>query len=275
MNPIYLQNLGIIITEKCNLNCQHCMRGNCSNKEISDKVIDETFNQIKAVGGLSVCGGEPTLAINRIEKLFSHIVENNILVDMVSVTINGTIYSEELLRLLAYIDEYIKFNSTIEELKTTFTISGDPFHYKEITRLNLIEEYLENIKKYSEDEYFLGVRNLSSKLFREGNAENLSKKITVPLRPMKPYITYAGNNGVLDIENGLCNLGPAIAINVNGTITECDASIEHQETIYNYGNILIENIEDVFVKRNAKILVPRKWNKATNKAIKKYQTYNR
>ena len=91
---------------------------------------------------------------------------------------------------------------------------------------------------------------------------------------MKPYLTYVNNNK-LDQENGLCNIGPAVAINVNGTITECDASIKHQETIYNYGNILTDSIEEVFIKRHAKILTPQKWNKATIKAINKYQTYNR
>lgn len=273
MKPIYTQNLGIIITEKCNLNCKHCMRGSCSNNEISNKIIEAIFTQIKAIGGLSICGGEPTLSLNNIEKIFSHIIENKILVDEISITINGTIYSQELLRLLSYINKYLKTNH-IQTTSTNFAISWDKFHHEEIKRLNLIKEYLENIEKYQENEYFLGIRNLQGKLFREGNAEKLPKKLTVPLRTMKPYITYVNNNK-LDKENGLCNIGPAVAINVNGTITECDASIKHQETIYNYGNILTNSIEEVFIKRNAKILTPQKWNKATIKAINKYQTYNR
>ena len=44
MKKIYIQNLGMIVTEKCNLNCAHCLRGKCSDKVMSDEVIDATLS---------------------------------------------------------------------------------------------------------------------------------------------------------------------------------------------------------------------------------------
>ena len=52
------------------------------------------------------------------------------------------------------------------------------------------EEWIENIKKYSESKHFYDLRRIDRKLFREGNAVNLDPSITVPLRPMPIYMSY-------------------------------------------------------------------------------------
>lgn len=269
MNKISVQNLGMIITERCNLNCKHCLRGKCTNKIMSDDVIVATLEQFCHIHNLAICGGEPTLALDRIEKIFTFIVENEILVDMVTLVINGTIYSEQFLKLLDYIEEYINYKK-LENVLSTFTISWDKFHYNEVERLGIIKEYLENIERYKQNQHYYSLQRLTGKLFREGNAELLDQTLTMKLNPMTPHITYVGNKARFDQENGLCNIGPIITINVNGTITECDASIEHQETIYNYGNVLTDSIEDIYLKKGILIPKPRRWLKKIEKEMKKY-----
>lgn len=275
MKKICVQNLGMIVTERCNLNCDHCMRGGCSNKDMSDEVIEATLDQFLVIGNLSICGGEPTLALDRLEKIFSYIVEKIILVNRVSVVINGTIYSDEFLRLLDYIDSYIISYSKKFEKRTEFAISWDKYHHSEIERLKLTKQYLENIKLYKSNRHFLDFYGLNGKLFREGNASKLDSSLTVPLRPMRPLITYTGKDNKLDIENGLCNIGPIVCVNVNGTITECDASIINQETLYNYGNVLTDSIESVFLKRKALVLTPKKWNRETDRQMLRYESYDK
>ena len=39
---------------------------------------------------------------------------------------------------------------------------------------------------------------------------------------MKTFVTYVGKNNTFDKTNGLCNIGPVVTINVDGTITESD-----------------------------------------------------
>lgn len=121
----------------------------------------------------------------------------------------------------------------------------------------------------------MGFRNTDKKLFREGNAVNLDNKLTVPLRPLQTFLTYVDKDKKLNVEIGLCNIGPLVTINTNGIITESDASLEHQETIYNYGNVLTELIEDACIRNGAKVLRPKKFERASYRAIKKHQSYNR
>ncbi len=75
MKQAYLQNLGMIVTEKCNLNCKHCMRGDKTCKSMSDDVIKATLDNIYGMSNLAICGGEPTMACDVIEKLFTTIVD--------------------------------------------------------------------------------------------------------------------------------------------------------------------------------------------------------
>ena len=269
MNKIAVQNLGMIITERCNLNCAHCLRGKCTNKIMNDDVITATLGQFCHIHNLAICGGEPTLALDRIEKIFSYIIENEILVDMVTLAINGTIYSEEFLKLLDYIEEYINYQK-LERALSTFTISWDEFHYSEVERLGIEKEYLENIQRYKKNKHYYGMQRLTGKLFREGNAESLDSSLTMPMTPMMPHITYVGDKAKFDKENGLCNIGPIITVNVNGTITECDASITHQETLYNYGNVLTDSIEDIYLKKGILVLKPRIWLKKIGKEMIRY-----
>lgn len=268
MKKVYIENLCMILTNKCNLNCRHCLRGPKDDTDISKEVIEATLNQIIAIHNLNICGGEVTLALDSLEYIFKYIVDNRILLDLVSITINGTNYSEDFLKLLEYIDSYISDN-------VIFTISYDKYHLEEIERLGLLDKYIDNIEKYSTSKYYYGLRKLDSnlKLFREGNAEELDQSLTTPLRPIDIVVTYAGEKGIFDKENGLCNIAPLMTVNTEGIITEDNASFNHQSTIYNYGNVFDNSFEEVAIERG-KILKPKKYEREKEKIIKRYTTYN-
>lgn len=269
MNKIVTTNLGLIITERCNLNCRHCLMGGATNKVMSNEVIEETLGQFKYIMNLAICGGEPTLALDRMKKIFSYVIENKILVDNVSITINGTIFSDEFLELLEQIENFINRNH-IKPVKTSFRISYDIFHTEELKSLGLLDKYVENVEKYSKSPYFGGFAKLGNKVFREGSAEKLDSRITVPFKPYKMLITYVGRKHELDTENGLCYIGPFITISPDGIVTECDASIQHQLNEYNYGSVLDNSIEEIFLNRNISIVKPKRMYKCVNKEVKRY-----
>lgn len=271
MDKIAVQNLGLIVTEKCNLNCAHCLRGKCSNKMMSDEVIEKSLNQFSVIGNLAICGGEPTFAIHQMEKIFSYIIDNNIKVDQVTLVINGTRYSEDFLTVLEYIEEYVNYRKLAKAL-TTFSISWDKFHYAEVERLNILEEYKEIIERYAETKFFDGFQRLFGKLIREGNAQNLNPDWTSPLKPMKPFVSYAKPPiKIFSKEKGLCNIGPIVTINVDGIITECDASLDNQRLLYNYGNVFEDSIEEVFLQKRKSLVVNQyKWKFCCDREIRKY-----
>lgn len=273
MGKICVQNLQILITKKCNLNCNHCMRGKQENTSINHEIIDSILNQLINIGTLTIGGGEPLLEIEKIKYIFDYIIKSNIIVEDYGIITNGTIYSEEIIKLFDYMDSYIKrLNDTPDTSYGKLYISYDIFHKTELERLNILKQVLENIEKYSESKYFAGLKGIHGKLFREGNAINLPNRLTIPFRPMKISMTYVGDDKKLDIKNGLCNIGPLITVNPDGIVTE-DVSWDSQNTTFNYGNILEDSIEEIFKKRKVKVLEPDKWYKKQGKEIQKYYNY--
>lgn len=271
MSKVFVQNLGMIVTNKCNLNCVHCMRGCKNNKDMSTDVIKATLEQIDSIGNLAICGGEPTMALDVIEKMFNYIVDNNIVLQQVTLTINGTIYDENFLRLLDYINDYIA--DLNYENDVHFCISYDKYHNEEIKRLGLEKEFLENIRKYTESEYFYDFNKLKSNLllFKEGNAENLDDNLTVNIKPMDIIVSYMGKFKKEDKK--YTAIGPLITINTDGIITECDASIKHQEELYNYGNVLSDSIKEIALEQG-RVVNSLKFYRETHKVIKKHLHYN-
>ena len=282
MNKIELQTLGLIVTDNCNLNCGHCLRGCSRNKIMSDNVIDKTFNQISHIDTLAISGGEPTLVPKTIEKIIESIIENNVSIGEMTFIINGTIYNEEFLRLIDYAEQYINRNKSKEPC-VSVQISSDLYHKSEIERLKIEKEYFENLKKYTESKYYTGLRELKNKLFREGNAQKLSEDLTVELKTMPILLTYYrihktlfGKRYIFDRENGQCYIGPIVAINPDGIVTECDSSIENQETIYNYGNVLTDGIEDICLNRKkSMILKPEQMFRRSVLELKRYTEYDK
>ena len=274
--------LGMIVTEKCNLDCEHCLRGCKSNKVMSDEVIEATLSNFDYIETLAICGGEVTLDLDVVEKVIDYVIKHQIIVGDITYTINGIIYSKRFLDLIDYSNQYLISDGNTCN-RTNFAISWDNYHYSEVKRLGIEKQYLDNIYKYSESPYYFGVRRLEQKLFREGRAESLSDEITVPLRPMDVYMTYytkyKNKLGMIrrrfDRDNGDCFMGPVITVNVDGIVTECDASIDHQRTIYNYGDVLYESIEDIMLRKNAVVVKPREISKKMLKELIRYTTYNK
>lgn len=59
-----IAELGIEVTRKCNMKCEHCLRGEPQRKNISDQHIYKILQLIDNVGTLTITGGEPTLAMD-------------------------------------------------------------------------------------------------------------------------------------------------------------------------------------------------------------------
>ncbi len=280
-----VQLLGMIVTNNCNLECAHCLRGERCNHKMSDEVIEATLRNFDYIGTLSICGGEPLMALDVIEKIINYVVKHEILVGEITYTINGTLYSQKFLDLLDYSNAYLleRNEEKKENVLTTFAISWDKYHHDEIYRLGLEHQFADNFVKYYESPYYFGKRDLIGKLFREGRAANLPEDITVPLRPMDVYMTYYRKyrnklgmvKRVYDKENGDMIVGPIVTVNTDGIVTECDASLEHQRTIYNYGNVLYEPIEDILARRSVVVTKPGQISKKMFKELKRYSTYDK
>lgn len=269
MKKICIQNLGLMVTEDCNLDCRHCLRGKKEKRVMSKEVIEATLNQIAYIHNLCLCGGEVTMHLEPLTNIIDTILKNKIIIDQITIVINGTIYTYE------FIDALKRINEIIRE-KIWIGISYDKYHIEEIEKLGLKERYVDNVKRYLNTPFKVGFKELPNrvKLFNEGNASLLDPNLTVDLRPIDYAITYvAGNKHKLDL-NGYCYIGPLLSISVDGNITECDASFENQKTKFNYGNVLTDSIEKI-IKQKSPIYKPRVYNRKVKRIAYNYHHYNK
>lgn len=281
MRKVVVQNLGMIVTEKCNLDCKHCLRGEKCNKNMSDDVIKATLSQISEIQNLCICGGEVTLAVDVIEKIFNYIIEHKIKVNEVSTIINGTVYSEVFLDALDNIEKYIASYRTTDSPYVLFTISDDKYHKEEIERLKLDSKFIQNVENYKKSIHFLGFQQLdpNMKLYREGTACELDEEITIPLKQIKTYMTFPrkkifSKKIEFNMEKGICNIGPLVGINTEGIITELDSSNYNQRNKYYYGNVLNDSLYEVFLDRS-QIISLEDWHTKTNLAVIYHKTYKK
>ena len=267
MGTLCVQNLALVIGEDCNLNCLHCLRGKKTKMVISDSVIEETFNQIWYVHNLNICGGEPTMHIDRLRKVIETIIQKRNIVENISITINGTTFSKELINLARY---FIKHSHHRGLKKNTFRIyiSLDKYHFYEIQRLGLYNKFCNNISKYQKSKFFADFRTLDYDLYNEGNAKFLDapKENFVPHLPI---ITYVGHKSEENRENGSCNIGPLITISTDGLLTEDNVSFENQVKFYNYGSIFDGRIDELLIQAGSEIVIPQTFKEENGKILEK------
>ena len=150
------------VTRKCNLRCEHCVRGPAQNKSISDKVLNEIGKL--DIGTLTLTGGEPTLVKDLIPRLKRHGIYPN----DIWVCTNGAVYEE------AWAKEYFAYMEQLPYRDISgFAVSTDPYH-PDISKRNL--KYYQRLTEWYKD---INVNSHNSHMQYhtirvEGNGANLS-----------------------------------------------------------------------------------------------------
>jgi len=252
MSRIYIKNLALEMTNKCNLECSNCINKDTKDTVMSTDIIETIFAQIHKVNSLHIYGGEPTLVLDKLERLFKTIIANRVVLYQIDISINGSNYNKEFLELLDYINLYMNYILGHSDVK--FNILNSNHHNDARNELGIYKESLENIKKYMQSRYFYEFYNEPKIITRSSYFSDY-------------YITYMNKLRMFDRKNGMCSVGPIVSINPNGIITKGDASIEEQEILYNYGSVLENSIEDIVLSKG-KILKPIDWYYKTYKTSK-------
>lgn len=102
MKKYRLNQLDIQVTRKCNLYCNHCICGDSQDMEIPFEAIDRILDCVEEIDTLFFTGGEPLLNIPAIEYTIEGIIKRKIPVYNTTITINGTILSNEFVRIFRY-----------------------------------------------------------------------------------------------------------------------------------------------------------------------------
>jgi len=120
---IHIDELIIEITRKCNLNCEHCLRGKSENINMREEYIDTCFKVIDSVNIVSISGGEPSLNITGIEYIIQSAKKHDVSIGNFYLATNGTSSKNE------FISSLINFYLFCDDNEiSAVTISEDQFH---------------------------------------------------------------------------------------------------------------------------------------------------
>ncbi len=270
---IFAQYLEIIATNKCNLACEHCMRGDAIDKDISKEVYDAIFEKINFVDDLELGGGEISLNPQLIADLTSSLKKHGTIINNFSLTTNGTVVTDdfiyELKKLKEYVDECNKQDLSIFSRVTPdnfcIVFSTDDYHINEMIKKGYtIETLLENIKKYRQalGDNCVDFKGYSDfEIIDEGRAKNIKntnvkKYIQKPLSNRFGYTNFNGNN---------CLITGLLAISADGEVLPCCNLSYENEKVFSAGNIIKRRLSRIFGNMNFSAVEPKKLNKFIKK----------
>lgn len=100
LDKVTLEKLTIELTERCNMKCPHCCKGEVGNTDIDLSHIDNLLDEIEMIGMLYLSGGEPTLNLDAIEYICEAIHKRNIPLLNFEITTNGLVYDERFIEII-------------------------------------------------------------------------------------------------------------------------------------------------------------------------------
>ncbi len=264
---VAIKELELILTQKCNLACEHCMRGNATDKEISSKVFDSIFSKVKYVDNLALGGGEPSLVPHKVRELTASLKKHNVIVKHVNFTTNGLSVSNQFLEALLELKEYIESQSdkdclfepinkddSLEPIYACF--SFDDYHMLQIINnigdgsfesLNIIYQ---NVAKYYNalGENAIVCRTSSDvDVYDVGRAQNLNDdeqhKVLLPeaKNVLFPYM----------IGNKYAVIGGVVTVSCDGEIIPPNISY-NDEKLLSFGNITKQPLSLIFSNAKTK-----------------------
>lgn len=253
-----LRSLAIETTRKCNLKCEHCMRGVSQNVDMPKEYIDYILNKLNIIHieEILFSGGEPTLNPELIVYTIDKIISEGLSVGSIKMVTNGQIFSKEIVDAFNRFNQYANKNKEIYLKKIGFS---DEI-YQQLLRGNLnknvriifstdkYHKYIADEVKEKYKEYSIGL-NISEHAVRDediiktGNA-NIGNKFDYSLNSIE-YNQYDSESCYIWSQLYLTSKGD-ITSEPNGTYVDMDSK--------NFGNIMNLSFFDLLINYGEPVL---------------------
>lgn len=251
---IYVQTLEVILTKSCNLRCEHCLRGDAKNEDITIETLDALFSKTDYIQALGLGGGEIALKPELVDLVYKSLIKNNVNVESMNFTTNGTILNDELLSSLNKIKNYIA-NCRENLLVSKFSmppinvcVSVDDYHLRELKKQNInFDKIVSNMVKYKKalGEKSLILRSESDiSVINVGRATELENVQSVPF--FEKDMTYP-----VAITKNVAYIGGILCVSTNGDIVPPNTPFELENEL-SYGNIKNDNLSTILKHMNTK-----------------------
>ena len=190
---ITLYDLAIEVTRRCNMQCDHCLRGDAQLKDISEKTIDYILNpDIEYISALVLTGGEPGLAINEINYIIKRLKQMNIGIGFFDISTNGSVDSIEFAKCLMEL-----YTLADEKDMCSVHISNDMFHdlEKEPELLRCLKFVGNRYGKELRSDKHLILEGRAAEHWSDGRAVDPIEAVPIEENRIEDllYVNYKGN----------------------------------------------------------------------------------
>lgn len=225
----------IELTRRCNMSCQHCLRGCSQAIDMSKDMIRSVLDEFDAIWTLTFTGGEPSLVPNLISYAINYIIEKNIPLNNFYIVTNGKTYSQSMIRALRRAYQYAD-----EKDMCCLTVSVDHYH----------DDNHDNRLKYEREMFYREDKinpNIDQYLINEGRAyengigvRNLRPNTSIP-SDSTCFDTNDNGNIVVELRDSLIYVSA-----VGDVLLDCDLSYDNQE-LFSIGNIKYSKLADIII----------------------------
>ncbi len=200
------------VTRKCNMCCDHCLRGEPQKQDMTKVIINKVLDTFESICTVTFTGGEPTLNLDLIRYFFNEADKRGKLPSSFWLATNG---KENQIELAALLLEYYPL---VDEPECCgVAVSKDYFHDE--PKIN----YLAGLSFYDSSKEHDIYNPDDSWLIKSGNAElyDLGSQEKADRRSQNLYLDAHGNNN-FTIEQVYVNA-------LGDVIPDCDYSYIEQE----------------------------------------------
>lgn len=236
---VKFKNLMLEVTRRCNMRCNHCMRGEARDTDMESSVIQKIFAGTREIKCLSLTGGEPSLSPETIEYICYYARHNYCRIGSFFCATNAKEYSEAFVKAMNEL-----YGLCTDKEDCVLTISIDQFHNDQDPKA--LAEYRKlPYYKPTKEKGFIRKADILS----EGRAQKLGLgRFTVP---------HSERFYELNIKGFFLEVGDRVYINALGDVlANADMSYEHQNEM-RLGNVAYRPMDEILL--NAMYGIPSHW----------------
>lgn len=121
-----IDHLVIEVTRRCNMYCDHCLRGDAQNIDLDLSHVRELFKHVGQIRTLTLTGGEPSLVPHIIEDIVKEAEAAQVSIDRFYMVTNAKQVTPEFLK--SVLSLYLYCDSIDDEAGSVLDISNDGHH---------------------------------------------------------------------------------------------------------------------------------------------------
>jgi organic radical activating enzyme len=235
---LYISQLVLEVTRRCNMACAHCMRGDAENIDMPTVIVDKVLDAVAGhgIGSVTFTGGEPTLNVSLIQYFVDQVKARKIGVGNFFVVTNGKVESIELLHALIDLYDHCDDNEV-----SGLVCSSDKYH-----------EGIDKPRLYTALKFFReeghGPQSDESIIMEGRAAENCIGYRDRPTEDWEFEINDEASKG-WDKDNAYVCINNTMHVSSNGNVLPgCDFSFDYIDTEFS-GNILRQSLKAIIARQ--------------------------